>query len=377
MTAPAGVGPVLLEPVLIGYPWGDPDTIPRLLGRRPDGRPVAELWIGAEGVPVLVKVLAVAAPLSLQLHPDDESAARGHAAGLAGFTAPYGKPELLLAISPFLSLSGLRPAADSLAVLAGLGLDHRAAPALRPALGPVLDALHAGDPAAALAAALTAGEQLADAVSAALGHDRSPGLELARRVAVVHAGDPALAATLLLRPHRLEPGEALWCPPGCPHVHVSGCGVEVQTDADTTLRAGLTAKPRDAATFLANLRTLPPERPEPVRVGHRAGRHGTGRPAAARGGARRGRGAGPAARTLGAAVPARSRQRRGRGRRGQARGGQRGVRRSRCRARTRGRARAGLPRVYPGTRSHALNPCPAHTKDAHDCRPQGRRPDPR
>ena len=267
MSAPAGVGPVLLEPVLIGYPWGDPDTIPRLLGRRPDGRPVAELWIGAEGVPVLVKVLAVAAPLSLQLHPDDESAALGHAAGLAGFTAPYGKPELLLAVSPFLSLSGLRPAAESLAVLAGLGLDRRAAPALRPVLAPVLDALHAGDPAAALAAALTAGEVLAGAVVAALARDRSPGLELVRRVAAVHAGDPALAATLLLRPHRLEPGETLWCPPGCPHVHVSGCGVEVQTDADTTLRAGLTTKPRDPATFLANLRALPPERPEPVRVG--------------------------------------------------------------------------------------------------------------
>ena len=28
------------------YDWGDTEFIPRLLGRQPDGRPWAELWLG-------------------------------------------------------------------------------------------------------------------------------------------------------------------------------------------------------------------------------------------------------------------------------------------------------------------------------------------
>jgi mannose-6-phosphate isomerase len=92
------------------YDWGDPDWIPRMLGEEPDGRPVAELWFGthpsapcrledgrtlaeavradprgtvgrpdAAALPFLVKVLAAAAPLSIQLHPDAQQAAEGFA----------------------------------------------------------------------------------------------------------------------------------------------------------------------------------------------------------------------------------------------------------------------------------------------------------
>ena len=287
--APADAVPGLLalRPRLEHRAWGDPETIHRLLGSDPDGRPVAELWIGgypgrgaltADGTPldellaaagepaldVLVKVLTVASPLSLQLHPDDEAAERGHAAGLAGFADPRGKPELLLARTPFSSLSGLRPPADALQVLDLLGL------AGLPGWEPVVTALRGGDVRTALGAVLAAGRDLSAGLAAVLGADAAVGaadLGAARRVTATHADDPAVAATLLLQPHELAPGQTLWCPAGCPHLHVSGSGVEVQTSADTTLRAGLTAKPVDTGRFLEHLGTRTPLLLAPAREG--------------------------------------------------------------------------------------------------------------
>ena len=78
------------------YPWGDPRFIPELFGRRPDGTPWAELWLGthpkgmsrlADGrdltaatgtLPYLLKVLAAGEPLSLQTHPSAEQAQAGY-----------------------------------------------------------------------------------------------------------------------------------------------------------------------------------------------------------------------------------------------------------------------------------------------------------
>jgi len=93
------------------YAWGTKDVIPALLGREPDGTPVAECWFGAhphgdspaEGhgtlsafiaenqhllgaaavdsfggrLPYLVKFLSAGTPLSLQAHPSRIQAEQG------------------------------------------------------------------------------------------------------------------------------------------------------------------------------------------------------------------------------------------------------------------------------------------------------------
>src|SRR4051794_29196229 len=77
------------------YDWGSTEAIPELLGVTPDGRPQAELWMGAyetessqvridrrwhdlaavlrargePRLPFLAKVIAIGEPLSLQIHP--------------------------------------------------------------------------------------------------------------------------------------------------------------------------------------------------------------------------------------------------------------------------------------------------------------------
>ena len=107
-----------LKPAIQHYAWGDPNFIPALLGDENSvGKPCAELWMGAHPdapagavlggclvpldqlleaaseeilhpvvtarfgrqLPFLFKVLAAAAPLSLQTHPNKRNAEEGFA----------------------------------------------------------------------------------------------------------------------------------------------------------------------------------------------------------------------------------------------------------------------------------------------------------
>src|SRR5689334_17627679 len=135
----------LLENPVRHYAWGSSTHIPRLLGKEPDGRPWAELWIGAHPgdpshlpngtrlddaiaadpgswlgtrvdqafghLPFMMKLLAASEPLSLQVHPTSEQARLQFAAEqLAGIPidAPERsyrdsshKPELVYALTRF------------------------------------------------------------------------------------------------------------------------------------------------------------------------------------------------------------------------------------------------------------------------------------
>src|SRR5690606_30725605 len=151
------------------YAWGSRNAIPELLGEQPTGEPQAELWLGTHpgspasvakathdphtlidlvdsdpelyGVrggplPFLLKVLAIEAPLSLQVHPDIEQAregfAREEAAGVPrdasgrNYGDPNHKPELLVALTPLSALSGFRPIAEARDDLRGLERRARA-----------------------------------------------------------------------------------------------------------------------------------------------------------------------------------------------------------------------------------------------------------
>lgn len=167
------------------YAWGSTHALPDLLGTVPDGRPHAELWVGAhpaapstvpgagraldaevadrpgavlgdaarlrfgDRLPYLTKLLAAARPLSLQVHPDAARAARRYreeeAAGLPTgarrYPDPWHKPELLVALAPTVALAGLREPHDAAALLQALG------PRVRAGLRDVLDALGAPGPA--------------------------------------------------------------------------------------------------------------------------------------------------------------------------------------------------------------------------------------
>ncbi|MEU3755173.1 mannose-6-phosphate isomerase, class I [Streptomyces olivoreticuli] len=289
------------------YAWGSTTAIPELLGTTPTGEPQAELWMGAHPgapsrvdrgdgprplgdtiadapeaelgpetvrrfgprLPFLLKLLAAASPLSLQVHPDLDRARAGfadeEARGIPAdaphrtYRDPNHKPELLCALTPFEGLCGFRAPARTAELLAALDVDS---------LKPYVDLLHAQPEADALREVLTAvlvadHTAIAETVHAAsaaaerLAAEDGPHRDAyAAYASIAHhyPGDPGVIAAMLLNHVRLNPGEALYLGAGVPHAYLDGLGVEVMANSDNVLRCGLTPKHIDVPELLRVVR---------------------------------------------------------------------------------------------------------------------------
>ncbi len=302
------------------YGWGNTAFIPSLLGvQNPEGRPFAELWIGAHPdlpasaqlepghlvpldrliaaapaavlgagtraafggeLPFLFKVLAAARPLSIQVHPNRAEAERGFAReeqlGIPpndpkrNYRDRNHKPELLVALTDFHALRGFRPLAEIAAELASYPrladlarrLDDGVAGLRR--LYIELMCLPQPEVDALLAPLLAQCRRRADDA-------KDPGRERCRWL--LHADalysatghhDRGLLSFLLLNLLHLAPGEAIYLPAGELHSYLQGVGLELMANSNNVLRGGLTSKHVDVGALLEVLR-LDPQDPEIVR----------------------------------------------------------------------------------------------------------------
>ncbi|MCL6423227.1 mannose-6-phosphate isomerase, class I [Brachybacterium sp. JHP9] len=302
------------------YAWGSAEALPEFLGRPADAQPWAEVWYGAhplgpavhartgepldgaiaaeprrllgdpvarafgDRLPYLLKVIAPAAPLSLQVHPTREHAAESfaaeNAAGLAidgearNYRDDNHKPEMVVALTRFQALCGFRTPRRAATILEGLGT-------------PLTDRLHrllVDQPTAhgmraafrtLVSASMRPGPELVHEVAAAcaarLDAGTSPSPRIDRTVGELqahHPGDPGVVAALLLNPVTLQPGEAMFVPAGVIHAYLTGVGVEIMAASDNVLRAGLTPKKVDAEEMLQCVSVLaaPPMRVAPERL---------------------------------------------------------------------------------------------------------------
>ena len=297
------------------YAWGSKTALARLQGRPAAEEPEAELWIGAHpqgpsavtvagrrvtldrlvaerpaetlgpvaqrfggALPFLLKVLAVAEPLSIQAHPTLAQAAAGfareEAAGIAA-DAPHRsyrdrnhKPEVVVALEPYWLLSGFRPYEAIARQLAAIGVS---------ALQAAVADLRAKPGAAALRALVAAALRLdagqrADLVARAMAHAdglvqesapaEAPSARAAdpaaaansarwvRRLAAQYPDDPGVLSPWLLNLVRLAPGEGMYTGAGTLHATLHGTGVELQANSDNVLRGGLTPKHVDVPELL-------------------------------------------------------------------------------------------------------------------------------
>lgn len=280
----------VLEPVVQPYAWGSRRIIADLLGRpAPSDAPEAELWMGAhpaapagltragerttldrvveqaperelgavvserfEGrLPFLLKVLAAEKALSIQVHPDRDTARAAFAAqrerGVepgdpeATYADDWPKPEIVCALTPFEALAGMREAGEAAGLLRALGVE---------ALAPVVERLDEGDDAGLVEALRTLlawpqdarGDLLTRVVEAADELAESDGEHAGAYRAVVraaadHPGDLGAVATLLLNHTILQPGEGLYLAAGGLHAYLRGAGVEILANSDNVLRA--------------------------------------------------------------------------------------------------------------------------------------------
>ena len=256
--------PIAVTGVVQHYAWGDTEFIPELLGVVPDGRPWAELWLGTHpsgpttttdgrpladltgDLPYLLKVLAAAEPLSLQVHPTVEQAVDGFARGI--YPDDRAKPELLCALTPFDALCGIRPVDATLELLDEIGAVELAGAVRDDGIFATIEAIYRGrfDPAATIAACAAS-----DRIEA----------QLVTSLATRYPGDASTIVTLLLNRVLLQPGEALHLTAGNLHAYLHGAGVELMGASDNVVRGGLTVKPVDVDELLHILDPTPLAQP--------------------------------------------------------------------------------------------------------------------
>lgn len=262
------------------YAWGSTTAIAELLGRKPSGKPEAELWLGTHPgspshvigagthggagtlselttLPFLLKVLAADAPLSLQAHPNLEQAeagfARENALGIPlsaaerNYRDALPKPELIYALSSdFAALCGFRPVAATRELLAPLGFD--------PSVDGLLSRLTDDESLRSVFAWLLerSAEVLAlvDRVSELARGRTEPEFVAVARLADRYPGDPGVVVALLLNYVVLEPGQVLYLPAGNIHMYLNGLGIELMAASDNVLRGGLTPKHVDVVELL-------------------------------------------------------------------------------------------------------------------------------
>ncbi|MBP7095780.1 MAG: mannose-6-phosphate isomerase, class I [Spirochaetia bacterium] len=313
-----------LENTIQHYAWGTTDAIPALLGTPdPDGRPCAELWMGAHPsapskaltdagarpldaliasdpdamlgpalaarygqLPFLFKVLSAAEPLSIQAHPSKRKAELGFAReNLAGvpLSAPdrnyrdsNHKPEMAVALEPFTALCGFRPAdelVENMKIVAG---DRWETFGKRFERNPGKVELSVGfygvvsrPPEERDGLLARARVRLERALETGLG----PRPEAAARASLAlmdkYPRDIGALAPLILNLVELAPGEGLYIGAGVLHAYLRGTALEIMANSDNVLRGGLTPKHVDIPELVSTLdfEMRVPERLAAERVG--------------------------------------------------------------------------------------------------------------
>jgi mannose-6-phosphate isomerase len=291
------------------YAWGSTTSLPAFRRVAPDGRPQAELWLGAHPsapstvagesladriaadpeavvgpaavevfgprLPYLLKVLAAAQPLSLQAHPSRAEAEAGftreEGAGLA-ISAPtrlyrddWPKPEMLMALGDVEALCGFREPDETHALFVQLGVPA-AVELVAPLRGGGPDQLAEvfarilGLPAGereVLAQVVTAAAELSEGVESSADADLARFAQTAVELDQHHPGDPGILAALLMNRMNLRRFDGLFLSAGNLHAYLHGIGVEVMANSDNVLRGGLTGKHVDVAELLTILDFTP------------------------------------------------------------------------------------------------------------------------
>jgi mannose-6-phosphate isomerase len=310
-----------LQNPIMYYAWGSKTAISRLLGRdHPAEQPQAELWMGAhpkapstvrwEGrdvslaeliadhpiqllgagtverfgarLPYLFKVLAAAAPLSIQAHPNREQASLGfereNAAGIP-LDAPHRnyrddnhKPECICAVTHFWALNGFRRIDDM------LGYFQRLEPSC---LDDELTMLKGGNLKGFFESIMTLTPDCKRRVTSEIrdlaGSEEAddPVFRWITSLSRAYPGDIGILAPILLNLVCLQPGEAMYLSAGELHAYLEGTGIELMANSDNVLRGGLTPKHVDLPELLKVL-TFDPRRLEilhPVPVGESESRY--------------------------------------------------------------------------------------------------------
>jgi len=238
-----------------------PTPLDRRIADRPEETLGAEVAARYGRLPYLLKVLDVARPLSIQVHPTRAQAEAGFArenrrgipldSPRRNYKDRNHKPELMVALSDFWLLHGFLPEEQLRRVLESI-------PEFRELRG---DLAQGGLPALyrrvmlmppaeveAILGPLTARLRRSGA------QDRSSPDYWLLRIAAERPSDRGLFSLYFLNLVHLRPGQGIFQAAGIPHAYLRGQNVEVMANSDNVLRGGLTDKHVDVEELLRIVR---------------------------------------------------------------------------------------------------------------------------
>lgn len=242
-----------LTPTLKAYDWGlSSDVSFAARFGDPIASTCAEAWWGSHtagpahlhsgqpltDIPYLLKVISVGKALSIQLHPDRESAVYLHQQAPNVYDSRP-KPEIAIAITPFTALCGFLPPNE---VDANIREVFPNDPDIPRTFRELVES--------------TSPQRISELIRRAV--EANP---LIRSLEREYPDDAGVLAPLYMHFVELQPGEALVIPPLQPHCYLSGQAVECMASSDNVIRAGLTSKPRDLELFFALVQQ---DHPEPI-----------------------------------------------------------------------------------------------------------------
>ncbi len=272
---------------LLNYDWGSTTLIPEVFGQMPDGKPQAEVWMGAhpkapseilwenrwipldqalqtkltslnKDLPFLLKILAAKDPLSIQVHPNKIQAQQGFKREnqqqiplddpRRSYKDPRAKPELIVAVkNGFTALHGFRPPQEIKALgqkilpselLTALEGEEKGQNfVLKSFLEKFFQLRAATDP-----------KFLAEKIKTIRPKNKSE--QWVQHLHQLYPNDLAVFAPLFLNLIELSAGEALFLPAGILHAYLKGIGIELMTNSDNVIRSGLTPKHIDIPELL-------------------------------------------------------------------------------------------------------------------------------
>ncbi|NCC64487.1 MAG: mannose-6-phosphate isomerase, class I, partial [Spirochaetia bacterium] len=226
----------------------------------------------SDQLPLLLKVLAIEKPLSIQVHPTKAQALEGwnweeHVRervpkDLWNYKDPNQKAEVIYALTPMTAMCGFRPLAEIAADLkhlipfsyvqhfSYLEREDEQSDALLAKLFEQLYTMRKEDLNPIIKeylASLQADESLSVVTE--------DGLFLERKGIVLscceeYPSDPGLFCPYLLNVTHLMPSEALYLEPRTLHAYVKGNGIELMSASDNVLRGGLTHKKVDVKELM-------------------------------------------------------------------------------------------------------------------------------
>jgi len=300
---------VPIFPKVQKYEWGDDSFIPTMLGKTPDGEPWAELWLGThpggestlddgmplgdflrehattflgdrlissygKDLPFLLKVLSIAQPLSLQVHPSAEQAEKGYELEVPkhieiprdqwNYKDNRQKAEVLYALTPITAMCGFLPIKQIIKNFSHL-IPHQYSivfPFLQDSLlteeellEKFFTTLYSMDIGTRRLMVKEYEKHLASVGGPSETEDGAWLTEagIARRCLELHPDDLGVFSPYFMHVFHLKPNDAIFLEPRTLHAYVQGHGIELMTNSDNVLRGGLTTKKVDGPELLKTL----------------------------------------------------------------------------------------------------------------------------